>query len=171
MYKMKLFIFLYLSENYFKSVEHSSTRWAYIHGLCEKAIYGGRITNVQDIAILTTYLRCVFTSDNVNWKDGIPGIADLNSGDAKVCKLYTYEVMLVYVNVTRCSLKKKKNDLMLFNYRMKVNYYFFLSNIGCRECIEKRPGTRHSETVGFAGECRQVLAKETEHRNNITIAT
>lgn len=69
----------------FKSIEHSSTRWAYIHGLCEKAIYGGRITNVQDIAILTTYLRCVFTSDNVNWKDGIPGITDLNSGDVKVC--------------------------------------------------------------------------------------
>jgi len=89
MYNLKLFIFLYLSENCFKSVEHSSTRWAYIHGLCEKAIYGGRITNVQDIAILTTYLRCVFTSDNVNWKDGIPGIVDLNSGDAKVCELYT----------------------------------------------------------------------------------
>lgn len=65
-------------------IEHSSTRWAYIHGLCEKAIYGGRITNIQDITILTTYLRCIFTSDNVNWKDRIPGITDLNSGDAKV---------------------------------------------------------------------------------------
>ncbi|XP_060838419.1 cytoplasmic dynein 2 heavy chain 1 [Rhopalosiphum padi] len=63
--------------------EHGSTRWAYIHGLCEKAIYGGRITNLQDVAILTTYLRCVFTSDNVNWKDGIPGITELNSSDAK----------------------------------------------------------------------------------------
>jgi len=65
-------------------IEHSSKRWAYVHGLCEKAIYGGRITNVQDIAILTAYLRSVFTSDSVNWKDGIPGIVDLSSGDAKV---------------------------------------------------------------------------------------
>jgi len=42
---------------------------------------------------------------------------------------------------------------------------------GSRERIEKRPGSRHSKTVGFAGERRQVMAKETEHRNNITVAT
>lgn len=75
---------LYYSYSYFTPAGHSSSRWAYVHGLCEKAIYGGRITNTQDIAILTTYLRCTFTSDNVNWKDGIPGIMDLNSGDSKV---------------------------------------------------------------------------------------
>lgn len=94
---MKLIFFIQVTFC-FKSIEHSSTRWAYIHGLCEKAIYGGRITNVQDIAILTTYLRCVFTSDNVNWKDGIPGITDLNSGDAKVCVscIRVFEVTNIY---------------------------------------------------------------------------
>lgn len=54
---------------------------------------------------------------------------------------------------------------------MMVNYYNLFPQIGCRERIEKRPGARHSKTVRFAGERRQVMAKETEHRNNITVTT
>lgn len=49
------------------SVDQRNTlKWNYIHGLCEQAIYGGRIDNKQDLSVLISYLRSYFNSDVIN---------------------------------------------------------------------------------------------------------
>lgn len=104
-------------------------KWAYIRGLCEKAIYGGRITNVQDIAILTTYLRCIFTSDNVNWKNDIPGMANINSGDVKVREkrfFFFFQIVVLKLQFTSYSTfllyVEKFYRINIYNY-IRITYY------------------------------------------------
>ncbi|XP_068082912.1 cytoplasmic dynein 2 heavy chain 1 [Anabrus simplex] len=42
-------------------------KWEFVHGLCENAIYGGRVDNVQDIRVLASYLREFFNSSVLNF--------------------------------------------------------------------------------------------------------
>ncbi|XP_069679211.1 cytoplasmic dynein 2 heavy chain 1 isoform X2 [Periplaneta americana] len=43
----------------------SNIKWDFIHGLCENAIYGGRVDNVYDIRVLASYLREFFNTSTL----------------------------------------------------------------------------------------------------------
>lgn len=35
-------------------------KWEFIQGLCESAIYGGRVDNIYDLQVLSAYLQLYF---------------------------------------------------------------------------------------------------------------
>ncbi|KAJ9587001.1 hypothetical protein L9F63_019419, partial [Diploptera punctata] len=57
--------------------DSSSVKWDFVHGLYENAIYGGRVDNIYDIRVLSTYLKEFFsTSVIVEGKTPLgPGIS------------------------------------------------------------------------------------------------
>lgn len=62
-------------------------KWEFVHGLCENAIYGGRVDNAYDIRVLSSYLREFFSSAVlVDARKSLgPGINIPTTASYKVC--------------------------------------------------------------------------------------
>ncbi|XP_050420010.1 cytoplasmic dynein 2 heavy chain 1 [Adelges cooleyi] len=107
--------------------DRNSARWSYVHGLCEKTIYGGRITVAQDVPILKTYLQVIFAADGSNWKSHVPGINELNSADAKDVEMAlknvpedTPRLLNLPENVDRSWQKKQSAEIIAQLRRMNT---------------------------------------------------
>lgn len=50
--------------------QNLQVQWKYLSGLCSDAVYGGRIENIQDLAILESYLKDYFIDEVLShrWK-------------------------------------------------------------------------------------------------------
>lgn len=67
----------------------SNIKWEFVHGLYENAIYGGRVDNIYDMRVLTSYLREFFnTAVLVNGRKSLgPEINVPTVASYKVCWL------------------------------------------------------------------------------------
>ncbi|KAK9497518.1 hypothetical protein O3M35_004223 [Rhynocoris fuscipes] len=57
--------------------ESSNVYWEYLYGLYEIAVYGGRINNVYDLRVLSSYLRTFFTPDIIMSNNKKPLISNV----------------------------------------------------------------------------------------------
>ncbi|XP_050526495.1 cytoplasmic dynein 2 heavy chain 1 isoform X2 [Daktulosphaira vitifoliae] len=115
--------------------DNNTIKWPYIHGLYEKAIYGGRITNTQDIEILKTYLKIIFGVNSSNWNNSILGIQELNSTDNQAIEKALKNIpdqdlpsLLNMPDNVDKSWQKKESDKVILQLRgigvVNINYNY-----------------------------------------------
>lgn len=74
-----------------------SFKWDYLQGLFEVVIYGGRISNLYDLRVLSTYLKQYFNSSVIEGNfEVVSGISVPNSANIKVINLQLYNLYFLH---------------------------------------------------------------------------
>jgi len=82
-------------------------KWEFVHGLYENAIYGGRVDNIYDMRVLTSYLREFFnTAVLVDGRKSLgPAINVPTVASYKVCWLWYETSIICLISWCTCMLK------------------------------------------------------------------